>query len=85
MGLFISLDIPNIIIGLLLPEMTMVYWKYWLYSSFHIAQLQVGMASPLTTGQARTVKVFINEKSRIISEYNWHFISTKMVELTIPV
>ena len=28
-----------------------------LYSSFHIAQLQVGMASPLTLGQARSVKV----------------------------
>ena len=28
-----------------------------LYSSFHIAQLQVGMASPLILGQAKTVKV----------------------------
>ena len=28
-----------------------------LYSSFHIAQLQVGMASPLILGQAKRVKV----------------------------
>ena len=28
-----------------------------LYSSFHIAQLQVGLAEPLRLGQARTVKV----------------------------
>lgn len=28
-----------------------------LYSSFHIAQLQVGMASPITLGQARNVKI----------------------------
>jgi len=28
-----------------------------LYSSFHIAQLQVGLAEPLRLGQARVVKV----------------------------
>ena len=28
-----------------------------LYSSFHIAQLQVGLAEPLRLGQARQVKV----------------------------
>ena len=28
-----------------------------LYSSFHIAQLQVGLAEPLRLGQAKTVKV----------------------------
>lgn len=28
-----------------------------LYSSFHIAQLQVGLAAPLRLGQAKTVKV----------------------------
>lgn len=30
-----------------------------LYSSFHIAQLQVGLAAPLRLGQAKTVKVCI--------------------------
>ena len=28
-----------------------------LYSSFHIAQMQVGMAEPLRLGQAKEVKV----------------------------
>ncbi|KAL4240231.1 hypothetical protein ACF0H5_001025 [Mactra antiquata] len=31
-----------------------------LYSSFHIAQLQVGMASPITLGQARNVKITLS-------------------------
>ena len=30
-----------------------------LYSSFHIAQLQVGLAEPLRLGQAKTVKVCV--------------------------
>lgn len=32
-----------------------------LYSSFHIAQLQVGMASPLILGQAKTVKITLKD------------------------
>lgn len=28
-----------------------------LYSSFHIAQLQVGLAEPVRLGQAKTIKV----------------------------
>lgn len=31
-----------------------------LYSSFHIAQLQVGMAGPIRVGQARTVKITLH-------------------------
>lgn len=33
-----------------------------IYSSFHIAQLQVGMSQPHRLGQAKTVKVIIVPK-----------------------
>jgi diacylglycerol kinase (ATP) len=36
-----------------------------IYSSFHIAQLQVGLSTPLKLGQARTVEVRLKAKSPI--------------------
>jgi hypothetical protein len=52
-----------------------------LYSSFHIAQLQVGMASPLTLGQARNVKVsqlFTFTLMKIIFHFSlWLFLFIK--------
>ncbi|XP_050302696.1 diacylglycerol kinase epsilon isoform X2 [Anthonomus grandis grandis] len=36
-----------------------------IYSSFHIAQLQVGMSSPLRLGQAKTVEIRLKEKAPV--------------------
>ena len=40
-----------------------------LYSSFHIAQLQVGLAEPLRLGQAKTVKVNNTRSTSVKSNY----------------
>ncbi|CAG9857296.1 unnamed protein product [Phyllotreta striolata] len=34
-----------------------------IYSSFHIAQLQVGMSTPLRLGQAKVVEIFLKQKA----------------------
>ncbi|XP_019758983.1 diacylglycerol kinase epsilon isoform X2 [Dendroctonus ponderosae] len=36
-----------------------------IYSSFHIAQLQVGISSPIRLGQARTVEIRLREKAPV--------------------
>lgn len=51
-----------------------------IYSSFHIAQLQVGLSAPIRLGQAKTVEVIIyiysiaTEKKRVIEFLRYVYI-----------
>lgn len=44
---------------------------FGIYSSFHIAQMQVGLADPVRIGQAKRVKVSILVASRRLETHVW--------------